>query len=127
MTRNGRRIPDPDARLWQSLEPEPGTVERVVLGALAARRPRRAPHAGWVAAALALVLAVGALALWQQGPGAGGPAPNQPRISIANVGDVVVVRRPGQGARLLRSVPPVEPREARPGRIQIILRKGESP
>ncbi len=128
MTRNRKRNPDPDARLRRSLEPEARTVERVVRGALAVRRSRRAPHVGWVAAAaLALAVALGALAVWRGEPGAGAPASAEPRISIANVGDVIVVQRPGQGGRLHRSVHSAWPVEQRSGRIQIILRKGERP
>lgn len=128
MTRNGERIPDPDARLRRSLEPEPRTVDRVVQGALGARGPKRAQRVGRVAAALAaLALVVGGVELWRNRFETGESPSSDERISIANVGDVVVVKHPGHGARLLWSVGSELPNGVRTGRIQIILRKGESP
>jgi hypothetical protein len=95
--------PDQDRRLRAALEPAPEAVERIIAGALGARRRMRAAGrlvpAGFAAAAL-VALAVLFVA---------SPHPRRPAapagvgagaVAIENVGDVIVVR-PREGGRWL--------------------------
>src|SRR5947208_16947343 len=90
--------PDQDRRLRAALEPAPAAVERIIAGALGARRRMRPAGrlvpAGFAAAAL-LALAVLFVA---------SPHPRRPAaegaIAIENVGDVIIVR-PRAGGRWL--------------------------
>ena len=80
-------------RLREVLEPRPESVERVVRGALAERRPARSPRLVPAVAGLAALLAlvvIGVLA----------PRP-RPVASIENVGEVLIVRegKAGEGGR----------------------------
>lgn len=85
-----------DERLRQTLEPRPESVERIVRGALGERRPARRPRL--VPAVLpavmgaAALLALAALFLARPQPRA--------RVSIENVGEVLIVRHP-EGGRVL--------------------------
>jgi len=81
---------DLDLRLREALEPRPETVERIVRGALSPRPPVRRPRLVPALPVLAaLAVAAGLLVL--------APHPRrQAAVSIENVGDLMVVRRPGE-------------------------------
>jgi len=81
-----------DERLRRALEPSPGSVERVVRGALGGRRPARRPRLVPAAAGAAALLALAALYLARPHPRA--------RVSIENVGEVLIVRH-REGGRVL--------------------------
>ncbi|MGD2116527.1 MAG: hypothetical protein PVG07_15850, partial [Acidobacteriota bacterium] len=104
---DGREADTRDARLRRRLGPDPRTVDRVVRGALEAAPGRRRPGLGlgpgfrWAAAAVILVGL--AILLVVRGAPAPGPAHLEPRVSMLNVGEVVVVRRSGGGGHLVRS------------------------
>jgi hypothetical protein len=82
-----------DGRLRQALEPDRESVERIVRGALAERRPARAWRLVPAAVGAAALVALAALFL-------GRPEPKA-RVSIENVGEVLIVRHleEGEGGR----------------------------
>jgi hypothetical protein len=84
-----------DERLRRSLEPRPESVERIVRGALDERRPARRRLVPAVVPAVlgaAALLALAVLFLARPQPRA--------RLSIENVGEVLIVRHP-EGGRVL--------------------------
>lgn len=81
-----------DERLRRALEPRPDSVERVVRGALEGRRPVGKPRLVPALAGLAALLALAVLFLARPQPRA--------RVSIENVGEVLIVRHQ-EGGRVL--------------------------
>jgi hypothetical protein len=111
-----------DAGLRRSLDPEARAVERVVRGALSASPRRGMARVRWPAVAAAVVLVgLGVLAAIR---GAGGPS--TARISMVNVGEVVVVQRAEGGGHLLKSAEPVDPVRDGARHRSMIIRRGET-
>lgn len=133
---DGREADTRDARLRRRLGPDPRTVDRVVRGALEAAPGRRRPGLGlgpgfrWAAAAVILVgLAILLVVRGAPAPGpaslpAPGPAHLEPRVSMLNVGEVVVVRRSGGGGHLVRSEGLAGSAEEPAGPSRMIIRQG---
>ncbi len=129
MPRDADRHWELDERLRRALEPDPAAVERVVRRALAPEQeppsPRRSAWPRWVAVGAAALLA-GALALWIVLPRIAGPASGpgpSGRVSVANQGAVLIVRRPGGRIALVHTGPPAPGT----GPSILILTHGDTP
>lgn len=111
-----------DRQLRKVLEPRPEAVERVVRGALASRRPpeklRLAPALVVVAA---LVLAAGLLVLAPYSP----QPERQAKISIENVGDLLVIHHREGGRWIVRSRSSGPAEGSLPSRSLIVIYGGK--
>lgn len=121
MERSDGSARDLDRRLREALEPSPEVVERVVRGALTARRPQeklRLAPALTVLAVLALTAALLVLA----------PPPipeRQAKISIESVGDLLVVHHREGGRWIIRGSRKGGPAESSlPSRSLIVIYGG---
>lgn len=96
--------PDQDRRLRAALEPAPEAVERIIAGALVARRPARSAGrlvpAGFAAAALLALAVLFVASPHPRRPAAAPAGAGAGAVAIENVGDVIVVR-PRAGGRWL--------------------------
>lgn len=123
-----------DERLRRDLDPAPPTVDRVVRRALgrAPVHPAPAPRGRrrrWLvaaagAAAAVVLVAVGLRTvplLWHQPP----PAPAEARVSLVNVGSVIVLDTGRDGRTVLLSG--VRASREAPWRGQIIIQRKERP
>lgn len=120
-----------DQRLREALVPRPEAVERIVRGALAptpadrpAERFRLAPALTVVAA---LVLAAGLLVLAARSPQTARPEPGrQAKISIENVGGLLVVHHREGGRWIIRGSRSGGPAEGSlPSRSLIVIYGGK--
>jgi hypothetical protein len=117
-----------DLRLREALEPRPEAVERIVRGAMTSRGPA-GPERFRLAPALTvlavLTLTAGLLVLAPQlpQPARQEPPSRQAKISIENVGDLLVVHHREGGRWLIRNGGPVE--SSLPSRSLIVIYGGK--
>lgn len=114
-----------EGRLRDRLNPDPATVERIVRRALDPRVPARRP-VRWLAAGVAVALVVITLLALPllRGPEPVAPvAPAGARLSMVNVGEVIVARDGRGGVYVLRSGGTGEAPDVPRGQIMIQRRE----
>ena len=122
--RSARSDIEIDRRLREALEPRPEAVERIVRAALAsAPRPAEKFRLAPALTVLAVLALTAGLLVLAPRPPQPEPASRQAKISIENVGDLLVVHHREGGRWLIRNGGPVE--SSLPSRSLIVIYGGK--